>query len=521
MADTDVDQLKSEIKRLKDELHRKETLLQEKLPKTHQLSIYNDHLTTKELVLYSRQMLIRDIELEGQLKLKRSKVLIVGAGGLGCPASMYLARAGIGEITIMDYDEVELSNLHRQILYRQSDIGSAKAVAASESLESSNSHIKVIPLRLHANSQTLQDLLTEHKYDVVLDGSDNVATRYLLNDACVINNIPLVSGSALQMEGQLTVYHYKDGPCYRCLFPVPPPPETVTNCGDGGVLGPVVGVVGVLQALETIKICLGLSGVLTSRLLLIDGLSAGFRTVKLRGRNSGCAVCGDAPTVTSLIDYEQFCGARGHDKVENIEILQTDEQVHVKDIVKLEKNTIILDVRPSVEYEMCKLPNTVNLPYTRIQDGECVVEEIKKLFEENGTGGCTFCVGEEMIPRELLLILKRILKTLVSSFTTLKEVFMLTPGRLMQVFQCIKGKLAILDANTGVIGRSVHLRQIRYLHEIQPLVVARGAHHLPVDVRMRAGHGEELVDQVRGLVDEVPSYESTQVVTHDSAAGHA
>lgn len=183
-------------------------------------------------------MLVPSLSINGQISLRNSKILIVGAGGLGCPSALYLAAAGVGEITIIDGDEVDLTNLHRQILHSESDINTPKVLSAASKLQSLNSNIKIKPIKLHANGDTLTEILSNENYNVVLDCTDNVATRYLLNDICVLNNIPLVSGSALQLEGQLTIYNYKNGPCYRCIFPVPPPPETVTSCGDGGVVGP-------------------------------------------------------------------------------------------------------------------------------------------------------------------------------------------------------------------------------------------------------------------------------------------
>lgn len=184
-------------------------------------------------------MLTPQIRLEGQLRLKSAKVLIVGTGGLGCPAALYLSSAGVGSITIIDNDEVELSNLHRQILHSEADIGNPKVISAFEKLKSINNNIEIKPVHMHVDNDSMMKFLcNENDFNVVIDGTDNVATRYLLNDACVMYGLPLVSGSALQMEGQLTVYNYKNGPCYRCLYPVPPPPETVTSCGDGGVLGP-------------------------------------------------------------------------------------------------------------------------------------------------------------------------------------------------------------------------------------------------------------------------------------------
>ncbi|CAG9825111.1 unnamed protein product [Phaedon cochleariae] len=310
----EIEELKLEISRLKNELTEKENLLNKLKNKCH----YNEQLSTEEIVRYSRQMMIPDVNLKGQVALKNSKVLVVGVGGLGCPAALYLAAAGVGEISLMDYDEVELSNLHRQILHGQDNVNAPKVDSAQKALNRINSSIKIIPLKEHANSETMTDLLNKNKYDVILDCTDNVASRYLLNDASVLHKIPLVSGSALRMEGQLTVYNYQGGPCYRCLFPSPPPAFTVTNCGDGGVLGAVPGVIGVLQALETIKVITKSMDVLSGSFLIFDGSNCSFRKIKLRQRNPKCVVCGDEPTITSLIDYEQFCGSSAHDKFQNL-----------------------------------------------------------------------------------------------------------------------------------------------------------------------------------------------------------
>jgi adenylyltransferase/sulfurtransferase len=380
-----------EIKALEKEIAIIQQTLQEKKARLQQLKSeappcpYSDILSSEEVVRYSRQMLMPQISMLGQVALKNSQVLIVGAGGLGCPASLYLAAAGVGDIHIVDYDEVELSNLHRQILHHEGDIGVLKVHSASDKLRDINSNINVVPHHIHASS-SIVELITKHAYDVVLDCSDNAPTRYLLNDICVIHNIPLVSGSALQMEGQLTVYHYKNGPCYRCLFPTPPPPHTVTNCGDGGVLGAVAGVVGVLQALETVKILTEMDGVLSGRLLLFDGSGTNFRNVKLRQRVAECAVCGDNPTITTPIDYEQFCGSKAHDKVVDIDMLKDEENVNVQKLDHLLKEGVVVDVRPELEFAMCRLPNTVNLPYARIKTNKGlrelkeIVKSVKKVY---------------------------------------------------------------------------------------------------------------------------------------------
>lgn len=382
--------LQNEIRELRKQLKDKETILSQFLAEQRKNDLetnkYSFGLSTEDVTRYSRQMLVSDIGVNGQRKLKNSKILVVGAGGLGCPAAVYLASAGIGEITIVDYDEVELSNLHRQILHTEDDINIAKVDSAYDKLHRINRSINLIPVKQQINSHTIKELLNKNKYDVVIDGSDNVATRYLLNDACVLNNLPLVSGSALQLEAQLTVYNNKGGPCYRCLFPVPPPPETVTSCGDGGVLGPVPGVIGVLQALETIKILVESPGVLSGRFLLFDGSNATFRNVKLRPRNPDCAVCGDNPSIRDLIDYEQFCGASAHDKVINIDILDSDSNVNMDTFSHKLDKMLIIDVRPAIQYEICRLPNTYNVPLADIEKSKGL-ERIRDLVKDRSADG--------------------------------------------------------------------------------------------------------------------------------------
>ncbi|CAG9859984.1 unnamed protein product [Phyllotreta striolata] len=363
---SEVDELKQDIQKLKDELRRKERLLFELQQKPLENCPYNNIFKRDEIVRYSRQMIMSEMGTDGQEALKNSNVLIVGIGGLGCPAALYLASSGVGKLTLVDYDTVELSNIHRQILHSEENIDIPKVDSAYAKLKRLNHNIKIVPLRQLINNTTVERLMKSTKYDVVLDCTDNVATRYLLNDACVLNNIPLVSGSALQMEGQLTVYHYMDGPCYRCLFPVPPPPETVTNCGDGGVLGPIPGVIGTLQALEAIKIIIKSEGILTSRFLIFDGASSTFRNVKLRKRNKDCEVCGDSPTILTLINYEQFCRSSAHDKVVDINIVKPEQQVDVEYFEKCKGTSLVIDVRPELEFKMCSLPSTINYPFTKL-----------------------------------------------------------------------------------------------------------------------------------------------------------
>ncbi|KAG6460080.1 hypothetical protein O3G_MSEX011761 [Manduca sexta] len=287
---------------------------------------YSGNLPKWAIERYSRQILLPDIGVAGQEKLCKARVLVVGAGGLGCPASVYLAGAGVGEIGIVDYDTVDVTNIHRQILHYERDEHVSKAESAAQTLRSINSRIKVTPYSIQLDSTNAMQVAAN--YDIILDCSDNVPTRYLLNDLSVMLKIPLISGSALQMEGQLTIYGYRannnpkemngnyTGPCYRCVFPTPPPPEAVGSCSTNGVAGPIPGVIGALQALEAIKYIVGHShsGLLVERMLLFDGDDTTFRTVKLRPRNSECAACSDTPSICQLLDYETVCKTQAKEK---------------------------------------------------------------------------------------------------------------------------------------------------------------------------------------------------------------
>lgn len=254
---------------------------------------------------YSRHILIPEVGEEGQWKLLDSKVLLVGAGGLGSPAALYLAAAGVGTLGIVDFDVVDSSNLQRQILHGLDDVGTPKVESARRTIENLNPDVTVIGHNEPLTSDNIMDVIAG--YDIVINGSDNFPTRYLVNDACAMAGKTLVDGSIFQFEGQVTVYKADEGPCYRCLYPTPPPPGEVPSCAEGGVLGVLPGVVGSLQAVEAIKLILGKGDPLIGRLLLYDALSADFREVRLR-KNPACPVCGENPTITELIDYEQFCG---------------------------------------------------------------------------------------------------------------------------------------------------------------------------------------------------------------------
>ncbi|XP_026473247.1 adenylyltransferase and sulfurtransferase MOCS3-like [Ctenocephalides felis] len=362
--------LDEEIKKVQDEVHDLQRLLFEKEKALNELRRKKMLEDAKSLVLdksdierYSRQILVPDHGMENQLKLKKTSVLIVGAGGLGCPAAMYLTGAGVGTIGLLDHDVIEITNLHRQLLHNESSLGRSKVDSAINSLSRLNSTTNFIKHETLLTSTNAMDIIKD--YDLVLDCTDNVATRYLLNDCCILLKRPLISGSALQMEGQLTVYGYRNGPCYRCIFPVPPPPETVTNCGDGGVIPTVPGVIGVLQAVEAIKLITD-KPTLSGRLLLYYAADSAFRNIKLRGKSKDCAVCSENKTITTLIDYEQFCGAKAMDKDPKLKILSNDERVTVIDFNNKQKTTeskhVLIDVRATSEFEMCKIQKSINIP---------------------------------------------------------------------------------------------------------------------------------------------------------------
>ena len=267
-------------------------------------------LSDTQMERYGRQVILEEMGLEGQAKLLRSKVLVIGAGGLGSPVALYLAAAGVGTLGIVDGDRVDLSNLHRQILHPTPAVGQAKTESARRTLGDLNPDVKVVPYQTLLTSANALDIIRE--YDVVVNGSDNFPTRYLVNDACVLLGKPLVDASILKWEGQATTFVPGQG-CYRCLFPTPPPPGMVPSCAEGGILGALCGHVGSRQALEVLKLLLGVGETLANRLLIFDALEGETRVVRW-SRNPECPVCGDAPTITALIDYEQFCGMPAHDR---------------------------------------------------------------------------------------------------------------------------------------------------------------------------------------------------------------
>jgi adenylyltransferase/sulfurtransferase len=305
-------------------------------------------LSNAEILRYSRHLLIPEVGAEGQQKLKNARVLIIGAGGLGSPSSLYLAAAGVGTIGIVDFDSVDESNLQRQILHSTSDIGRPKLDSAKERLTGINPNITIETFETRLSSENALDLLKG--FDVVVDGTDNFPTRYLVNDACVILRKPNVYGSIFRFEGQLSVFDASRGPCYRCLYPAPPPPGLVPSCAEGGVLGVLPGIIGSLQALEAIKLILGLGDLLVGRLILFDGVSMKFRELRLQ-KNPECPVCGEHPTIDRLIDYDQFCGIGGPDEA----ALPQLEAEELKRRLDAGDDIFILDVREPREYEIANL----------------------------------------------------------------------------------------------------------------------------------------------------------------------
>ncbi len=312
------------------------------------------NLSNEEIARYSRHLLLPEVGMEGQKKLKAAKVLCVGTGGLGSPLALYLAAAGIGTLGLIDFDVVDSSNLQRQIIHSTKDVGRPKIDSAEEKLKALNPFINIVKFETMLNSANALEIIRE--FDVIADGTDNFQTRYLVNDACVLTGKPNAYGSIFRFEGQASVFATKDGPCYRCLYPEPPPPGLVPSCAEGGVLGILPGLVGVIQATETIKLILGQGEPLIGRLLLVDALNMNFRQLKLR-KNPDCPVCGTNPTVTELIDYDQFCGivppAPASSAVNN-----GVEQISVTDFKrKLDdgEDIFLLDVREPHEYQIAQI----------------------------------------------------------------------------------------------------------------------------------------------------------------------
>ncbi len=311
-------------------------------------------LTTDDLSRYSRHLILPEVGMEGQRRIKAARVLCVGTGGLGSPLAFYLAAAGVGTLGLVDFDVVDASNLQRQIIHSTKDIGRKKLDSAEEKLKALNPFLNVVKHETMLSSANALDILKD--YDIVADGTDNFPTRYLVNDACVLLGKPNVYGSIFRFEGQASVFATKDGPCYRCLYPEPPPPGLVPSCAEGGVLGILPGLVGVMQATEAIKLILGKGEPLIGRLLLVDALNMRFRELKLR-KNPDCPVCGTHPTVTQLIDYQQFCGIVPETPQES-NMKNGIPQVSVKELkrrIDAGEDVQLIDVREPYEYQIAQI----------------------------------------------------------------------------------------------------------------------------------------------------------------------
>ncbi|PYV04396.1 MAG: molybdenum cofactor biosynthesis protein MoeB [Acidobacteria bacterium] len=315
-------------------------------------------LSKDEILRYSRHLIMPEVGMDGQLKLKRAKVLCIGAGGLGSPLALYLAAAGVGRLGIVDFDVVDFTNLQRQIIHDTSDVGRLKIESAKDTIADINPNVEVVAHETRLTSENALDIFRD--YDIVADGTDNFPTRYLVNDACVLLGKPNVYGSIFRFEGQATVFYAKEGPCYRCLYPEPPPPGMVPSCAEGGVLGVLPGIVGSIQALETIKLILGRGRPLIGRLLLFDALDLKFRELKLR-KNPECPVCGAHPSVTKLIDYEQFCGIRGEEHVPETKVPEITAP-EVKKMMDERKPFVLVDVREPHEFQICRIPGSTLIP---------------------------------------------------------------------------------------------------------------------------------------------------------------
>jgi len=317
-------------------------------------------LTGEETARYSRHLIMPEVTTDGQRRLKAARVLCIGAGGLGSPAALYLAAAGVGTIGIVDFDEVDLSNLQRQILHGTKDVGRSKLESAQDRLRDINPEIEIELHQCRFSSENASKIVSE--YDVVVDGSDNFATRYLSNDVCVFASKPNVYGSVFRFEGQTTVFApYLGGPCYRCLFPEPPPPDSVPNCAQAGVLGVLPGIIGTLQAVEAIKLIVGIGEPLIGRLLHFDALKVKFRELNLR-RDPQCPVCGENPTIFSPIDYDQFCGVRDEETVPIISVNELKRKMDAREAFKL------VDVREPFEYEIARIDGAQLIPLGEIAE---------------------------------------------------------------------------------------------------------------------------------------------------------
>ena len=343
-----------------------------KVPLANPVSVISEErgdsqeLTNEEILRYSRHLILPEVNLEGQKKLRAAKVLCIGTGGLGSPIALYLAAAGVGTIGLVDFDTVDFTNLQRQIIHGTKDVGRPKMLSAKESIADINPFVNVIGYEEQFTSENAMRIATG--YDIIIDGTDNFPTRYLSNDVSVLLNIPNVYGSIFRFEGQATVFWAEKGPCYRCLYPEPPPPGMVPSCAEGGVLGVLPGIIGCLQANEAIKLILGIGNPLIGRLMLFNALKMQFRELRLQ-KDPSCPICGENPTIKELIDYEAFCGIRGEEtppqevgEMEEITVTQLKSRMDAGEKLN------VIDVREPYEYAIAKIPGTKLIPLGQISE---------------------------------------------------------------------------------------------------------------------------------------------------------
>ena len=324
-------------------------------------------LSNDEILRYSRHLIMPEVTIDGQRKLKAAKVLCIGTGALGSPISMYLAAAGVGTIGMVDYDVVDFTNLQRQIVHRTESVGMSKLDSAAQTLKSINPHVNLVKHEIMLTSENALELMRD--YDVIVDGTDNFPTRYLVNDACVLLGKPNVYGSIFRFEGQMTIFYAKDGPCYRCLYPEPPPPGLVPSCAEGGVFGVLPGVIGCLQAIETIKLILGEGKPMTGRLLLFNAMALTFKELKLR-KDVNCPICGEHPTIDHLIDYNEFCGiGRGNEgPAGDGKPMEEISAVDVKTKMDNGDKFTLIDVREPYEYAIARIPGAKLVPLATVEE---------------------------------------------------------------------------------------------------------------------------------------------------------
>jgi molybdopterin/thiamine biosynthesis adenylyltransferase/rhodanese-related sulfurtransferase len=355
-----------------------------------------ESFTERELAHYSRHFSLREVGPDGQARLKNASVLLIGLGGLGSPLAMYLAAAGIGRIGIVEFDAVDASNLHRQVLFGSSEIGRAKLTCGAARLRDLNPHIAIDEHACALSRDNAREIIS--RYDLVADGADNFATRYLVNDACVLEGKSLVSASILGFEGQLAVYNHGDGPCYRCLFPVPPPPGMAPSCAEGGVLGVLPGVMGTLQATEVIKLVLGLGEIASGRLVHYDALALGFSNFQV-SRDPECSICGDDPAITELVDYDAFCGgsAAADSQVPQLSPPEAAELLDAED-------TFFIDVRDTHERLADSLPQSEHIPLNELIESGVPFPTSSHLVIFCATGSRSLLAAESLIKRGYSLV---------------------------------------------------------------------------------------------------------------------